>query len=649
MPSSYSTNLAFELIGNNEQAGQWGDTTNRNLGTLIEQAISGYVTQAISDNPASPTTLTMPNGSTAVARNMTIECTGTLTAGRDLIVPANRKLYFIFNNTVGGFAVTVKVTGLTGVSVPFGKKMILVCNGTDVFTATNYTVGNIVGDVTGNVFGNVTGNVTGNLTGNVTGNLVGNVTGNVTGNVSGTAANVTGVVAVANGGTAANNAATARVNLLPSYVGNNSRVLRLNSSATDTEWSAVNTGDVVGPASSSTNSLARYADTTGKLLTGSSITVTPQNNVIFSAPTSGYTQYLNTLNSQVGTITSDGTVAVYDGYIVGTVAYTGTGTAHTFALLTSNNSRLAISAQGNVSINAPASGMALAVDGGAAIYNAPTAASSGVLGTKLGLLDFVPYNSTDVYIGPSGTGGPSGSAGDLNLIPRSSIGVASAIRFYTAEGTPLERVSINSTGTTTFAAPSSGLSVAVIGGMQLTGTASIGAASSPGIFSYEYPSTRLYTGDGSGYSFAVSYKTGGVTYDLLKLEESTTGPGGPAIATFKADSVVKVGTLELGYRDVPQNAQTGAYTLALTDRGKHVSITTGGVVIPANASVAFPIGSVVTIYNDSGSDQAITITSDTLRLAGSSGTGARVLSQYGLATVIKVSSTVWVISGAGVL
>jgi hypothetical protein len=250
MPSSYSTNLAFELIGNNEQAGQWGDTTNRNLGTLIEQAISGYVTQAISDNPASPTTLTMPNGSTAVARNMTIECTGTLTAGRDLIVPANKKLYFIFNNTVGGFAVTVKVTGLTGVSVPFGKKMILVCNGTDVFTATNYTVGNIVGDVTGNVFGNVTGNVAGNLTGNVTGNLVGNVTGNVTGNVSGTAANVTGVVAIANGGTAATTASTARVNLLPSYTGNNSRVLRLNSSATDTEWSPVNTGDVTGPASS---------------------------------------------------------------------------------------------------------------------------------------------------------------------------------------------------------------------------------------------------------------------------------------------------------------------------------------------------------------------------------------------------------------
>ena len=159
MPSTYSTNLAFELIGNNEQAGQWGDTTNRNLGTLIEQAISGYTTQAITDG--ADTVITIPNGASGVARNMTIECTGTLTAGRNLIVPANKKLYFIFNNTVGGFAVTVKVTGQTGVAVPFGKKMILVCNGTDVFTATNYTVGNTVGDLTGNVFGNVTGNLTG--------------------------------------------------------------------------------------------------------------------------------------------------------------------------------------------------------------------------------------------------------------------------------------------------------------------------------------------------------------------------------------------------------------------------------------------------------------------------------------------------------
>ena len=155
MASTYSPNLALTLIGTGDQAGAWGNTTNVNLGTLLEQAISGYVTQTIAD--VGDTTITIPNGATGVARNMAIECTGTLTAGRNLLVPNNKKLYVIYNNTTGGYAVTVKVAGQTGVSVPNGKKMILVCDGTDIVNAINY--------------------------------------------LSGTATNITGVAAVANGGT----------------------------------------------------------------------------------------------------------------------------------------------------------------------------------------------------------------------------------------------------------------------------------------------------------------------------------------------------------------------------------------------------------------------------------------------------------------
>ena len=134
MASTYSTNLAIELIGTGDQAGTWGVTTNTNLGTLIEQAISGYVTQAVATG--TDTTITIPNGATGVARNMFIEMTGTGGAATNLIVPANKKLYFIYNNSTG--AVTVKVSGQTGVSVPQGKKMILVSNGTDVVAADNY-------------------------------------------------------------------------------------------------------------------------------------------------------------------------------------------------------------------------------------------------------------------------------------------------------------------------------------------------------------------------------------------------------------------------------------------------------------------------------------------------------------------------------
>ena len=134
MSSTFSTNLALELIGTGDQAGSWGNTTNTNLGTLIEQAISGYVTQAMTTG--NTTSITIPDGASGVARNMFIELTGTGGTNTVLAVPANKKLYFIYNNTSG--AVTVKVGAGTGVSVAAAEKQILVSNGTDVVKATSY-------------------------------------------------------------------------------------------------------------------------------------------------------------------------------------------------------------------------------------------------------------------------------------------------------------------------------------------------------------------------------------------------------------------------------------------------------------------------------------------------------------------------------
>lgn len=108
-----------------------------------------------------------------------------------------------------------------------------------------------------------------------------------------------------------------------------------------------------------------------------------------------------------------------------------------------------------------------------------------------------------------------------------------------------------------------------------------------------------------------------------------------------------IGATSIGYRGAPQNAQTAAYQLALTDNGKHISITTGGITIPANSAAAFPIGATVVIYNNSGSSQSIGITTDTLRQAGTTNTGTRTLANYGLATCVKVGTTVWAITGAG--
>jgi len=113
MASTYSSNLGIELIGTGDQSGTWGITTNNNMGTLLEQAISGYVTQAVV--AGTDTTVTIPNGATGVARNMYLELTGTGGPNTNLIVPTNKKLYFVHNNTASG-QVTVKVSGQVGVS-----------------------------------------------------------------------------------------------------------------------------------------------------------------------------------------------------------------------------------------------------------------------------------------------------------------------------------------------------------------------------------------------------------------------------------------------------------------------------------------------------------------------------------------------------
>jgi hypothetical protein len=160
MSSTYSTNLAIELIGTGDQAGNWGSTTNTNLGTLIEQAISGYQTQAISGTDV---TLSMTNGASATARNMYLQLTGT--GNGNLIVPANKKLYFIYNTA--STAVIVKVSGQTGVSVPVNAKMLLVCNGTDVYDALNYLSAITAGTLTVSGASTFTGATT--LTGTVSG------------------------------------------------------------------------------------------------------------------------------------------------------------------------------------------------------------------------------------------------------------------------------------------------------------------------------------------------------------------------------------------------------------------------------------------------------------------------------------------------
>jgi hypothetical protein len=131
MASTYSS-LKIELIGTGDQSGTWGNTTNINLGTAIEEAITGSADVAFSSADVT-LTLTDTNG-TQTARNLRLNLTGTSGGARNLIVPAIEKQYIINNGLAD--AVTVKNSTGTGVAVPAGKSMIVFNTGTDVVEVT---------------------------------------------------------------------------------------------------------------------------------------------------------------------------------------------------------------------------------------------------------------------------------------------------------------------------------------------------------------------------------------------------------------------------------------------------------------------------------------------------------------------------------
>ena len=152
MASTYTTNLKLELIPTGAQSGIWGATTNVNLGSStatqsgLEQAIVGTATLITADFAANVATYTLSNSNAyQVARAFVLDVTATLTAAGTINVPAIQKPYLVFNNSVGGFAVTVKVSGQTGVSIPNGKKAWLYNTGTDVGVAFDYAPSLVLG------------------------------------------------------------------------------------------------------------------------------------------------------------------------------------------------------------------------------------------------------------------------------------------------------------------------------------------------------------------------------------------------------------------------------------------------------------------------------------------------------------------------
>jgi hypothetical protein len=140
MASTFS-NLKFELIGSGEQSNTWGNTTNTNIGTAIEQAITGLSNPVFTSDANLTIDLTDLLGpALQVPRALVLNATstGALTATRNLVVPTIQKQYIVQNNTSGGQSILVKTAAGTGITVPNGAKMHLYVNGVNVIDAVSH-------------------------------------------------------------------------------------------------------------------------------------------------------------------------------------------------------------------------------------------------------------------------------------------------------------------------------------------------------------------------------------------------------------------------------------------------------------------------------------------------------------------------------
>ena len=128
--------------------------------------------------------------------------------------------------------------------------------------------------------------------------------------------------------------------------------------------------------------------------------------------------------------------------------------------------------------------------------------------------------------------------------------------------------------------------------------------------------------------------------------------------TISSPSITATGNISgnvngysIGYRDIPQVTFTSNATLALSDAGKHYYSTNSAniITIPNNSTVSFTVGTAISIIQQGTANLTVTPGSGvTMYLAGNSTSASRTVGNYGMATLIKVATDTWFISGAGV-
>ena len=244
MPTTYTPILQLALPATGDLNGTWGTTVNDNITSMVEQAIAGLAT--INTWTSASHTLTTANGTTSEARCAILECSGAPGAAATVVCPALSKVYVIKNSVTGGYAVTLKTSAGTGISVPNGSTALLYCDGTNVVSGATYmaTLSTTQVDILAQ----------GDLR----------------------LQDTTGGEYVALQAPAT--IASSYTLTLPVDDGTAGQALITDGSGV-LSWSTAASGDVYGPASATDNAVARFDLTTGKLIQNSVVTIADTGNV----------------------------------------------------------------------------------------------------------------------------------------------------------------------------------------------------------------------------------------------------------------------------------------------------------------------------------------------------------------------------------
>lgn len=324
--------------------------------------------------------------------------------------------------------------------------------------------------------------------------------------------------------------------------------------------------------------------------------------------------------------------------------------------------------------SSPTNVLSLRADGTASFTGTVNGVDMTLTGTSAAPLTLSRTGSTiNVAIGYTTTSGTvyagQGPANAFAVGASSGLNAANWFNISASAAAFSVNTSITGTITSTSTARFNGATQGLLGVMESTGSGAtantnadslvIDSSVNAGI-SLLAPNTatcNIYFGDPeSSLSGRIVYthSTDAITLfagGALALTLSSTLMTMAAGVDLILDNAGPTSTLTAGWRGVPQNSRSAAYTLVLADAGKHIyhpsaDTTARTFTIPANASVAFPIGTAVTFINDSSAGTiTIAITTDTLVLMGAGSTGSRTLAANGVATAVKVTATRWVISG----